>query len=341
MDRLKNKAIVLVGGAGFIGHNLAIRLKKLGAEVTILDSLMVNNYYHYLKLKHEKGVDVYIKMIEQRLHLLKQNGIKVIEVDARDYKFINYLLCNIPCNTLVHLAAVAHADKSNKDPYSTFDHSLRTLENTLDTARTSHNNIDHFVYLSSSMIYGNFTHGKVTEETQCAPLGIYGNLKFCAEQIVKAYQQAFGLDYTIVRPSALYGERCVSRRVGQIFIEEALKGNPINITGDGSSSLDFTYVDDFVSGMINVIENDASRNQTFNLTYGESRTIGQMADIIKHTFKHVAINYIPKDKLTPDRGTLDVQKAKDLLGYSPQNPLEKGYPKYIEWYKKEWKNFNF
>jgi len=337
MENLKNKSIILVGGAGFIGHHLAIRLKSLGARVTVLDSLMVNNYYHYLKLKHKPGVDLYIKMIEQRLQLLKKNGIEVIEVDVRDYKFTNYLLCKIPCETVVHLAAVAHADKSNKDPYSTFDHSLRTLENTLDTARTSHNDINHFIYLSSSMIYGNFTHGEVTEETKCDPLGIYGNLKFCAEQIVKAYQQAFGLNYTIIRPSALYGERCVSRRVGQIFIEEALKGNPINITGDGSSSLDFTYVDDFVSGIVNVITNKASKNQTFNLTYGEARTIGQMADIIKHYFKDIRINYISKDKLTPDRGTLDVQKAKNLIGYSPQYPLEKGYPKYIEWYLEEWK----
>ena len=339
MGNLKNKAVILVGGAGFIGHNLAIRLKKLGAQVTILDSLMINNYYHYLKLKHESGVDVYIKMIEQRLNLLKEYEIKLIEVDARDYKFMNYLINTIPCQTLVHLAAVAHADKSNKNPYNTFDHSLRTLENTLDIARTSHNDINHYIYFSSSMIYGNFTKGSVTEETRCDPLGIYGNLKFCAEQIVKAYQQAFGLDYTIIRPSALYGERCVSRRVGQIFIEEALKGNPINITGDGSSKLDFTYIDDLVSGIINVIENEISRNQTFNITYGEARSIGQMADIIKSYFPNVDINYLPKDKLTPDRGTLDVTKAKNIIGYSPQYPLEKGYPKYIEWYKNEWKNF--
>ena len=340
MSNLNNKSVILVGGAGFIGHNLAIQLKKLGAHVTILDSLMINNYYHYLKMKHEPGVDIYIKMIEQRLQLLKEYEIKLIEVDARDYKFISYLLNNIPCQTLVHLAAVAHADKSNKNPFNTFDHSLRTLENTLDTARTTHNDINHYVYFSSSMIYGNFTKGSVTEETRCDPLGIYGNLKFCAEQIVKAYQQAFGLDYTIIRPSALYGERCVSRRVGQIFIEEALKGNPINITGDGSSKLDFTYIDDFVSGMINVIENEESRNQTFNLTYGEARSIGQMADIIKDYFPNVEINYIPKDQLTPDRGTLDVTKAKNILGYSPQYPLEKGYPKYIEWYKNEWANFS-
>jgi len=339
MDRLRNKSVILVGGAGFIGHNLAIKLKKLGSQVTVLDSLMINNYYHYLRLKHEPGVEVSLKMIEKRLQLLKDNEIKVIEVDARDYKFINYLLCSIPCNTLVHLAAVAHADKSNKNPFNTFDHSLRTLENTLDTARSVQNDIDHFIYFSSSMVYGNFTSGIVTEETECKPLGIYGNLKFCAEQIVKAYQQAFDLDYTIIRPSALYGERCVSRRVGQIFIEEALKGNPINITGDGSSRLDFTYVDDLVEGMVNIIENDASRNETFNLTYGEARTISQMADIIRQHFDKIELNYMPKNRLTPERGTLSVQKAKDLVNYSPKFPLETGYPKYIEWYKKEWKNF--
>lgn len=248
------------------------------------------------------------------------------------------MLCEIPCDTLIHLAAVAHADKSNKDPYSTIDHSIRTLENTLDVARTNHNDINHFIFFSSSMVYGNFNSGIVTEDTPCDPIGIYGALKYCAEKIIKAYKEAFGLAYTIIRPSALYGERCVSRRVGQIFIEEALKKGEISITGDKTSSLDFTYIDDLVNGVMKVLENDNSRNQTFNMTYGEARTIKQMADIVKEFFPNIKINYQSKDKLTPDRGTLDVKKAREMLSYNPQYPLESGYRKYIEWYMKSWES---
>jgi len=338
MKKLKNRKILLVGGAGFIGHHLAINLKFHGAEVIVLDSLMINNYYHYLAKRHITGTGIYLKLIQQRLDLLKEHEIKLIQVDARDYTFVNYLICETGCDTLIHLAAVAHANKSNKDPYSTFDHSIRTLENTLDTARTQHCAINHFIFFSSSMVYGNFNSGTVTEKTTCDPIGIYGALKYCAEKILKSYNDIFGLDYTIIRPSALYGERCVSRRVGQIFIEQALKGEHITVTGDGSDRLDFTYIDDLVAGIINVLEHKSSRNQIFNLTYGEARTIGGMVDIIKEYFPNIDVRYNPKDRLIPDRGTLDVSKAKKMLGYNPQYPLERGYRKYIEWYINNWKH---
>ena len=159
-------------------------------------------------------------------------------------------------------------------------------------------------------------------------------LKFGGEKLVIAYNQAFDLPYTIIRPSALYGERCVSRRVGQIFIENALQGTEITITGDGSDRLDFTYIGDMLNGMVKVIENENSKNQIFNLTYGDSRSLADMAEIIKQQFPNVQIRYVPKDKLTPDRGTLSVEKAKKLIGYEPDWPLETGFVRYIDWYKK-------
>jgi nucleoside-diphosphate-sugar epimerase len=89
-------------------------------------------------------------------------------------------------------------------------------------------------------------------------------LKLAAEKIVIAYEQVFGLPYTIIRPSALYGRGCVSRRVGQIFIESALTGSKLRVDGDGSEKLDFTYIEDLVHGLSRVIESPAARNQIFN-----------------------------------------------------------------------------
>ena len=183
------------------------------------------------------------------------------------------------------------------------------------------------------MVYGHFTETAVTEESNCNPIGIYGALKYGGEKLVIAYNQVFDLPYTIVRPSALYGERCVSRRVGQIFIENALTGKDINIAGDGSDRLDFTYIKDLVKGIELVISNDKSLNQTFNLTCGDSRSLEDMAEIMKANFKNLEVNYTPKDNLTPDRGTLSIEKARSLLGFSPEFPLEKGYLDYINWYK--------
>jgi len=191
----------------------------------------------------------------------------------------------------------------------------------------------HFIYFSSSMVYGNFVDGFVSEDTTCEPLGIYGALKFAGEKMVIAYNQVFDLPYTIVRPSALYGERCVSRRVGQVFIENALQGLDLEIAGDGSDRLDFTYVNDVVNGVIRIIESPNSQNQIFNLTYGQSRSIDEMVKILRDHFPGIRVNYKPRDKLMPSRGTLSMEKAKRLLGFEPQYPVEKCCPKYSEGYK--------
>jgi nucleoside-diphosphate-sugar epimerase len=183
------------------------------------------------------------------------------------------------------------------------------------------------------MVYGNFEGESVTEETPCNPIGIYGALKLSGELIVKAYHQVFGLNYTIVRPSALYGPRCVSRRVGQIFIENALRGQDIIIKGDGKECLDFTYIADLVAGIKCCIERPEARNQTFNLTFGHGRSINEMASILKQQFPKINIRHEDRDTLIPERGTLCIEKAKRLLGYQTLFPLEKGYCEYIKWYR--------
>lgn len=333
MKSIAGLKITLVGGAGFIGHNLALALNKLGAKVDIIDSLQVNNLYSFsisanpAKLAHR---DLYLKMINQRLNLIRHSQIALHLQDARDYHAMSRLISDIKPDVVIQLAAVSHADQSNKDPYSTFDHSFRTLENALDASRDT---VKHFIYFSSSMVYGHFNGAAVTEETPCNPLGIYGALKYSGEKIVIAYNQVFNLPYTIIRPSALYGERCVSRRVGQIFLENAIQGKDVVIHGDGSDTLDFTYIQDLIQGVVKIIQNENAINQTFNITYGECRQIREMAEIIKKEFPDIDIKYLPKDALTPDRGTLSVEKAKRMIGYQPQYPLSKGYLSYINWYR--------
>ena len=250
--------------------------------------------------------------------------------DARNYHALSGVIADIAPQVVIQLAAVSHANKSNKDPYSTFDHSFRTLENALDACREK---VEHFIYFSSSMVYGHFAEESVTEDTPCNPVGIYGALKYGGEKLVIAYNQVFNLPYTIIRPSALYGERCVSRRVGQIFIENALLGKEITIAGDGSDRLDFTYIKDLEAGIELVVRKKEAINETFNLTFGDSRTLGDMAKIMLENFPDLELSYEEKDKLMPDRGTLSIEKAKSLLGYNPQYSLEDGYVDYINWYK--------
>lgn len=330
MALLNGRRIALIGGAGFIGHNLALALRAEGADVAIVDNLQVNNILSFVGEGGTPQRALYTKMLHERLALLEAAGIPLYVQDARDYHPLTAVLKRIQPDTIVQLAAVAHANRSNKDPHSTFDHSLRTLENALDYSR---GNVSHFVYFSSSMVYGNFPNGYASEETPCKPMGIYGALKLAGELIVQSYHQVFGLPYTIIRPSALYGERCVSRRVGQIFIENAIAGQDIVVQGDGSDRLDFTCVHDLVHGIVCVLTNAASQNETFNLTYGAGRSIVELAEVVRREFPNITVRYEPKDALMPDRGTLSVEKAKRMIGYNPQHPLERGYERYIGWYR--------
>ncbi len=332
--KLKGKKIALIGGAGFIGHNLALYLKSFGAKVDIIDGMQVNNLLSLVdNIDNLPYPDLSRAIITERTQSLKSAKIDLRVQDVRDYHALTRILNEIKPQVIIQLAAVSHANRSNKDPYSTFDHSFRTLENSLDWSRGGTSNVEQFIFFSSSMVYGNFESDQVNEDTHCEPLGIYGALKYGSEKIIIGYNQTFGLPYTIIRPSALYGERCISRRVGQIFIENSLMGKEIVMSDKGKESLDFTYINDLVDGVTRCIGNKNAFNQVFNLTYGKACSIADMAEIIKQHFPSIKVKSIKRDKLMPKRGTLNVDKAKDLIGYNPSWPLEKGYPKYIDWYK--------
>ena len=126
---VQGQRIAIVGGAGFIGHNMALSLKKLGADVVIIDSLQVNNLYSLTENTPDAvNRELYYKIINERLDLLRYADIPVKIQDARDYHALSRLLSEYKADVVIQLAAVSHANRSNKDPYSTFDHSLRTRE---------------------------------------------------------------------------------------------------------------------------------------------------------------------------------------------------------------------
>ena len=107
---------------------------------------------------------------------------------------------------------------------------------------------------------------------------------------------------------------------------------PEGYQGDGSECLDFTHVADLVQGVVRVLDQPGAIGETFNLTYGESRPIKELVEILEGYFPGLLVKYSPRDEKRPLRGTLDISKAQDLIGYAPEYPLEIGYRKYIEWY---------
>ena len=144
----------------------------LGGDVSIIDSLRVNNLASFSATSEDSvNRSLYLRILNERQRLLQNAQIPLFVQDARNYHALSQLISQIGPQVVIQLAAVSHANKSNKDPYSTFDHSFRTLENALDASR---DRVEHFIYFSSSMVYGHFTETAVTEESNCNPLGIYG-----------------------------------------------------------------------------------------------------------------------------------------------------------------------
>ncbi len=319
--------IILCGGCGFIGHHLALALKPDGHDVTCIDSLTINNLFSLLS-PASTAPPHHVTMAQARLDLLKEHQIPIIVEDARDYHRLSHAIAPLGPDIIVHLAAVAHIDRANKDPWSTFDNSLRTLENSLDVARAIGAG---FVYFSSSTVYGNFSQSVIDEDEPLTPIGIYGNLKLAAERMCIAYNQTYGMPLTIVRPQALYGPRCVSGRVTQVFIERAMNGKPITVHGDGTQKHDFTYIDDLIQGMRLILDNFTEGQRIYNLTGESATSLGFLAHLVAQRFP-VEIEYGPHDPEKPARGTMSCERIRSDLGYEPRFGIQDGMKLYMDSY---------
>lgn len=333
---LSKDRMVLTGGCGFIGHHLALALRETGCEVLVIDNLGHNNLTGLWA--GEKGLeirkrDLYLAFLNERLHLLQESGCRFANVDSQNEQGLRRVVAEFGPTKIVHMAAVSNAEVSNKMPYLAFDNNMVTLKNALEVCRELSNPIKQFVFFSSSMVYGNFPPEGVSEDVPPKPKEIYGALKLGGEHLVVAYGNVFGIPYTIVRPSALYGPRCVSRRVTQVFIERAIEGKPLIMEGDGTEVLDFTYVGDLVQGVVRILAKQEAVNQVFNLTFGQCRSINDVVAILKTYFPNLEVQRVQRNQQRPLRGTLDITRARELLQYEPEYNLEKGYAAYIEWYK--------
>ena len=131
-------------------------------------------------------------------------------------------------------------------------------------------------------------------------------------------------------------------RVSKIILPGvgAIQSLPIKVNGDGEDKLDFTYIEDLVNGIVNCCENENAINQIFNITFGNSRKINEMLEILKSEFPNIQVSYAEREKFMPERGTLKIDKAKKLLGFESKFSIEEGYQKYIKWYKDFWKKIN-
>ena len=323
--------IALIGGCGFIGHNLAMELTEYGHTVQIIDNLMWNNLVSHSMGPQSFETSLNKRFFNQRFDILHELGVVFENVDARDENGLWNALDRTKPDHIVHLSAISSAVSAKAVPGLAFDLQMVTLKNTLEYSRSNGTPI---TFMSSSTVYGDFKTPTVDEASPVNPKGIYAVGKVAGEALVRTYNDQYGIDTNIIRPSALYGERCVSRRVSQMFIENALLGKPLILEGGGDGKLDFTYIDDLVVGIRLAIEKTHGTS-TYNLTFGNARTILDLANIVKQVVPDVTLEERPRAELKPVRGTLSTERAESQLGFKAKWPLEKGYLKYCQWYKEQ------
>ena len=226
--KLTGERVALVGGAGFIGHNLALGLRRYGVETLVVDNLMQNNLVDNVS---SIDIDPFRRelnhsFLRQRFDMMREAGVVLRNADARSMTDLAEVLAQFAPTKIVHLSAISSALDARKVPGLCFDLQLITLRNVLEYTRLFPKGVDQVMFVSSSTVYGDFETPTVDENVRPKPYGIYANAKYMGERLVRTYNDQYGLGVTIVRPSALYGERCISRRVSQAFIENALMGKP-------------------------------------------------------------------------------------------------------------------
>jgi nucleoside-diphosphate-sugar epimerase len=183
------------------------------------------------------------------------------------------------------------------------------------------------VYISSSMVYGNWLNTKAVEDQPLDPVNLYGMYKKQAEEIVR---QVLPGQHTIIRPSAVYGPLDNDNRVIMRWINAAIAGKPLRVD-DPDAILDFTYVDDLVFGIVKAAGKQMT--DTFNITGGYGYTLheaAQMIVLLTNSSSEIVLGTgLGKDQ--PRRGVLDINKAKNLLGYTPGITLNHGINVVLAW----------
>ena len=316
--------VLITGGAGFIGSYVCHKLLEMGHEIVVYDAFI--QYISPLK-----------SVLKEYTELRFQGIIDDIDIrrgDTRDKAHLRRIILETRPERILHLAALPIADLSNKHSEEALTSILEGAVNVLEVIRDV-DFVDRFVYISSSMIYGDFEEIPAPEDHPKRPKDMYGGTKYAGEVMTETYSRRYGVPYSIVRPSAVYGPYDVNRRVSQIFIENALLGKPITLYSGGHQALDFTYVEDAAEGIIKVMFHENGAGNAFNITYGQGYKLREFAEILQGHFSDLEVNIVEEeDVFRPKRGALSIEKAKKLVGYNPQVDLHEGIKRYLDVYRK-------
>jgi nucleoside-diphosphate-sugar epimerase len=310
--------VLVTGGAGFIGHNVVRILEQQGHECVVIDTCTDYGFIPKEELTY---------LIDRRL---KRINAQVRKIDIREGIFVDTIFKTYKPDVVIHMASFPRQKVVEQNPLLASDVMSNGLVNLLE--KSKQHKVKKFVYISSSMVYGDFT-ADVLEAHPCKPQGQYGIMKLMGEKLVEDYHRLGAFDYTIIRPSAVYGEWDVEDRVVSKFVTKAMRGETLKVNGP-DEVLDFTYVEDTAQGIVLAATLDKANSNIYNITRSEDRqwSLKDAAELAIRIAGKGDLIVSDRDLSFPKRGRLSIMKAQRDLGYSPQVNVEQGFQRYYDWY---------
>ena len=310
---------LVTGGAGFIGHNVVRLLEQQGHECIVIDTLTNYGFIPQAEVSY---------LIAARS---KRFTSEVYKVDIRHQGLLDSMFEVHKPDVVIHMASYPRQKVVEQDPALASEVMSTGLINLLESSKK--HGVKKFVYISSSMVYGDF-QSDVTEYKSCSPQGQYGIMKLMGEKLVEDYHRRGCFDYTVIRPSAVYGEWDVEDRVVSKFMTKAMRGETLKVNGAGEI-LDFTYVEDTAMGIVLAATKDQANGRVYNITRSGDQlwTLKDAAELAIKIAGQGELVIADRDLSFPKRGRLSIVRAQEDLGYNPQVDVEEGFRRYYEWYK--------
>lgn len=309
--------ILVTGGLGLIGHNVVKKLENLDYEVVIADTR--TNY----GIIPQAEIDY---LISERIKSIRTEKIHRIDISDRDST--EWLFRHYRPEAIIHLASFPRQKVVNANPALGAKVMSEGLLNLLESCLKYECN--RFLYTSSSMVYGDFVD-YITEDAICKPQGQYGIMKLAGEWLIRDYQRR-GINHTIFRPSAVYGPLDVEDRVISKFLLTAMRGGILKVNGI-HETLDFTYVDDAATGIVQALVSKNTKNKTYNITKSHSKTLLAAAELAVKLVGNGTIEVRDKDADFPSRGALDITAARNDFNFDPKIDIDEGFEIYYNWLK--------
>jgi UDP-glucuronate 4-epimerase len=316
--------VLVTGAAGFIGYHTCKVLLDAGRPVIGIDNL--NNYYE-------------VSLKQARLSVLQEiKGFTFIKADISDQDAMaSVVSANPSISEVVHLAAQAGVRYSLIDPFAYLRANVEGHLVLLESAREL-KNLKHFVYASSSSVYGNsqklpLAVGDPTD----SPQSLYGATKKTMELFSHSYGQLYGLPQTGLRFFTVYGPWGRPDMAPMIFSRKILAGEAIDVFNNGKMARDFTYVEDIVAGVIGCLANPPKNdviNPIYNIGNNNAESLMRFIEILEDALGIKAeINFMPMQPGDVKETYADIEATRRDFGFEPKTALDEGILKFVEWYR--------